>query len=97
MRHWRRQLFRFCLIATLGSGLASFAAPERPKGLTRVAHGQVAHGPVTDGPVAPIIQTTAVSRANFDQCLRPPRSDPEERPIGDLQANRARKKIVLCG
>jgi hypothetical protein len=88
MRHWRRQLFRFSLIAALGAGLASFAAsPERPKTVTRAAQEKN----------APIIQTTTITRATFDQCLRPPRPDPDERPIGDLLANRGRKKIVLCG
>jgi hypothetical protein len=88
MRHWRRQLFRFSLIVALGAGLGSFAAsPERPKTVTRVAQEQT----------APIIHTIAVTRASFGQCLRPPRPDADERPMGDLEANRARKKIVLCG
>jgi hypothetical protein len=88
MRHWRRQLFRFSLIVALGAGLASFAAsPEKPKTSARVAPEKI----------APVIFTTTVTRASFDECLRPPRPDPDERPIGDLQANRGRKKIVLCG
>jgi hypothetical protein len=88
MRNWRRQLFRSSLIVALGAGLASFAASlEKPEGSTRVAREKA----------APTLQTTAVTRASFDQCLRPPRPAPDERPIGDLMANRARKKIVLCG
>ena len=88
MRHWRRQLFRFSLIVAFGAGLASLAAsPEKPKTSARVAPEKI----------APVILTRTVTRASFDECLRPPRPDPDERPMGDRQANRARKKIVLCG
>jgi hypothetical protein len=33
----------------------------------------------------------------LERCLLPPRPQGDEPPIGDREANRNRKKIIVCG
>jgi hypothetical protein len=85
MRQLRRRLFRIALVVSIGAGLAAVAASsERQKTVVR------------DRP-APIISTEALVGEDLERCLLPPRPQGDEPPIGDREANRNRKKIIVCG
>ena len=82
----RSQLFRITLVVTLGAGLAAVAASlERQK-----------TSDARDKP-APIISTEALVGADLERCLMPPRPQADEPLIGDLEGNRNKKKIIVCG
>jgi len=51
---------------------------------------------VRDRP-ASIISTEALVGEDLERCLLPPRPQGDEPPIGDREANRNRKKIIVCG
>jgi hypothetical protein len=85
VRQLRKRLFRITLVMAVGAGLAALAAsPERQKTGAR------------EKP-APIIATEALVGADLERCLLPPPPSPDDRPIGDRDGNRNKKKIIVCG
>ena len=85
MRLLKSRLFRIALVVAIGAGLAAVAASsERPKTVVRDR-------------AAPIISTEALVGEDLERCLLPPRPQGDESPIGDREANRTKKKIIVCG
>jgi len=85
VRQLRKRLFRITLVVAVGAGLAALAAsPERQKTGVR------------EKPT-PIIATEALVGADLERCLLPPPPSPDDRPIGDRDGNRNKKKIIVCG
>jgi hypothetical protein len=86
MRQFGRRLFRITLVVAAGAGLAALAAsPERQKAVAR------------DLPAGPGVSTDALVGADLERCLLPPRPQADDRPIGDRQAHRNKRKIIVCG
>ncbi len=86
MRQLRSRLFRITVVVAAGAGLAALAAsPERQKTVAR------------DRQAAPIVSTEALEGADLERCLLPPRPQADDRPIGDREAHRNKRKIIFCG
>ena len=85
MRQLRMRLFRITLVVTIGAGLAAVAASsERQKTVVR------------ERPT-PIIATEAWSARIWSVACCRHRQAPMNRPIGDREGNRNKKKIIVCG
>ena len=85
MRQLSRQLVRISLVLAVGAGLTALAAsPARQKALA-------------PGISVPTVSTEALSDFELERCLLPPLPQPDERPIGDREGNRHKKKIIVCG